>query len=521
LSSLASDLGPAGPNSSDRAGGSLYAGNVTDINRVIVDAAASSHQISRHVYGHFAEHLGRCVYEGIWVGDEATIANTRGIRDDVVAALRGIGVPNLRWPGGCFADTYHWRDGVGPRAERPSIVNVYWGGTTETNHFGTHEFLDLCSRLECEPYICGNVGSGTVEEMTAWLEYLTAPSPSPMADLRRTHGRAEPWSLRYWGVGNENWGCGGNMRAEYYADVYRRFATYCRNFSGAPLYKVACGFHDEWNETVMERAGRFMDGLSVHHYSFPGTWEKKGSATEFSTEEWFTTLYQAAQIGDFLDRTCRIMDRHDPERRVGLVVDEWGTWYDVEPGTNPGFLYQQNTLRDALVAALTLHAFNARAGRVHMANIAQTVNVLQAMVLTDGPRLLRTPTWHVFEMFQVHHDATHLPTQIRSEPYQFGDRKLDQVSGSASRKNDKIHVSLCNLHHADAASVVCELLGAQPLAVRGRVLTGATPNAHNTFAAPDLVGTAPLPDAALQERNIVMTLPPRSVVVLEVDAPAA
>ncbi len=497
----------------------MYAGNVANTNRVTVDATASGPQISRHLYGHFAEHLGRCIYEGIWVGDEAMTPNTRGIRDDVVTALRGIGVPNLRWPGGCFADTYHWRDGVGPRAERPSIVNVHWGGTTETNQFGTHEFLDLCSRLDCEPYICGNVGSGTVEEMAAWLEYLTASSPSPMADLRRAHGRAEPWSVRYWGVGNENWGCGGNMRAEYYADLYRRFATYCRNFSGAPLYKVACGFHDEWNDVVMERAGRFMDGLSVHHYSFPGAWEKKGSATDFSAEEWITTLHEAAKIGDFLDRTCRIMDRHDPEHRVGLIVDEWGAWYDVEPGTNPGFLYQQNTLRDALVAGLTLHAFNARAERVHMANIAQTVNVLQAMVLTDGPRLLRTPTWHVFEMFRVHHDAKRLPAEVRGERYQLGDRELDQVSVSASRKDDKIHLSLCNLHHAAAASVTCELVGAQSAAVRGRILSGATPNAHNTFAAPDQVGTMPFQNATLDERGVSMTLPPCSVVVLEFDAP--
>ena len=487
------------------------------MNRLVVNADLGRQKISRHIYGHFAEHLGRCIYEGLWVGEDSPIPNTRGIRDDVVAALQKLNMPNLRWPGGCFADTYHWKDGIGPRESRPSIVNVHWGGVTETNHFGMHEFMDLCERLECEAYICGNVGSGTVQEMAEWLEYLTMPGQSPMADLRRKNGREEAWPLTYWAVGNENWGCGGNMRAEYYADEYRRFACFCRNFAGGRLYKVACGFEDAWNEVLMREAGQFMDGLSVHYYTVPGQWDGKGSATDFGETAWFVTLAKALGIEGFIRRTETIMDRHDPGKRIGMIMDEWGTWYDVEPGTNPGFLYQQNTMRDALVAGVSLNIFNAHADRVHMANIAQTINVLQAMVLTEGSRMLCTPTYHVFEMYKVHQDATLLPAVMECETCGTDTDKVPQLHASASRDEaGKIHISLCNLDLENAAGLICDLRGTEVAGITGRILTADAMDAHNTFDQPEAVKPEGFEGFMVNGGELTVRVPAKAVVVLEV-----
>lgn len=500
------------------------------MNRLIINADLGEHRISRHIYGHFAEHLGRCIYEGLWVGEHSAITNTRGWRTDIVDALKQLSIPNLRWPGGCFADTYHWRDGIGPREKRPSIVNVHWGGTTENNHCGTHEFLDLCEQLGCESYIAGNVGSGTVQEMAQWLEYLTMPGESPMAALRRSNGREEPWPIRLWGVGNENWGCGGNMRPEYYADLYRQYACYCRHFGGEKLYKVACGFGDAWNEVLMREAGRFMNGLSVHYYTVPGTWQDKGSATEFDEQDWRVTLQKAAGIEPFIKQTAAIMDRYDPQKRVGIVMDEWGTWFNVEPDTNPGFLYQQNTMRDALVAGLSLNIFNNHAERVHIANIAQTVNVLQAMVLTEGEKMLLTPTYHVFEMYKVHQDAMLLPTAVEAEQYiaapesptpvQHGTRAelpaVSQISASASRgESGKMHISLCNLHHDQACDLTVEVRGQEVSSVTGRMLTAPAMNARNTFEEKHTMTPTTFTDVRQTPWGLELTLPPRSVLVLE------
>ncbi len=413
------------------------------------------------MYGHFAEHLGRCVYEGLWVGEDSPIPNVRGVRSDVVAALKRIRIPVLRWPGGCFADEYHWRDGIGPRAGRPTMVNTHWGGVTETNAFGTHEFMDLCGQLGCDPYVCGNVGSGTVREMQEWVEYLTFQGRSPMADLRAAHGRAEPWRLPWFGVGNESWGCGGHMKAEHYADVYRRYQTYVRNFAGNQVRKIACGPNEgdeHWTEVLMREAGRYMWGLSLHMY----TWSQ-GLAASFDEAGWWRVLRRALWMDELVVRHGAIMDRHDPEKKVALVVDEWGTWHHVEPGSNPGFLYQQNTQRDALVAGLTLNVFNAHADRVRMANLAQTVNVLQAVVLTDGPRIVLTPTFHVFELYAVHQGATSLPVVVEGPAIGPEAERIPALHASASRDSaDVVHVSVCNLDPARPAEVAVELHGRKP-----------------------------------------------------------
>jgi alpha-N-arabinofuranosidase len=489
-------------------------------NHLVVRADKPGPAISRHIYGHFAEHLGRCIYDGFWVGPESPIPNLRGIRTDVVEALRGLRIPVLRWPGGCFADEYHWRDGVGPAESRPAMVNTHWGGVIETNRFGTHEFLDLCGQLGCEPYVCGNVGSGTVREMSEWVEYLTLGGKSPMAELRKNNGREGPWPVRFWGVGNENWGCGGNMRPEYYADEFRRYATYCRNYGANKLYKIACGASDfdyGWTEVLMREAGRFMDGLSLHYYVRPGSWEAKGSATQFDEDDWFGLLKKALLLDGMIAKHEKIMDRYDPDRRVGLIVDEWGAWYDVEPGTNPGFLFQQNTLRDALVAGVFLNILNNHSGRVRMANIAQTVNVLQSVVLTDGPKMILTPTYHVFEMFKAHQDATLLPTTLTCAPYRLGKQAVPAVQASASRaESGAVNLSLCNLDPGRALDLVCELRGAKPARAAGRILTAGAVNRCNTFDAPDSVKPAPFDGAAIRDGVLRIALPAKSVVMLEI-----
>ena len=499
------------------------------MNQIIVDADRAVATISRHIYGHFAEHLGRCIYGGFWVGEDSPIPNTRGIRKDIVDALRAVRIPNLRWPGGCFADEYHWMDGIGPRDRRPAMINTHWGGVVENNHFGTHEFMDLCAQLDCEPYICGNVGSGTVQEMQQWVEYLTFDGVSPMADLRRRNGREEPWQVTFWGVGNENWGCGGNMRAEYYADEYRRYQTYVRNFGTNQIYKIACGPRNDdyhWTDVLMQHArtarGTYrMHGLALHYYTPDAPFRLQHSATEFGEPEWIDILKTAARMDELITNHAAIMDRYDPEKRVGLIVDEWGTWFAVEAGTNPRFLYQQNSLRDALVAALTLNIFNHHCERVTMANIAQTVNVLQALILTDpeSDRMVLTPTYHVFDMYQVHHDATMLPLELHCDDYTCGEHTMAGLSASASRDQaGLVHLSLCNVNPNQAADVTCEVRGMTLNAVRGRILRGDYMYAHNTFDAPRQVSPAEFRDAAVVGSQCTLTLPPRSVVVLELDS---
>jgi len=487
---------------------------------MVVNTDIGDTKIDRHIYGHFAEHLGRCIYDGFWVGEDSPIPNTRGIRNDIVEAMRKIRVPNLRWPGGCFADEYHWKDGIGPREKRPKMINTHWGGVTEDNSFGTHEFMDLCEQIGCEPYICGNVGSGTVREMQEWVEYLTFDGVSPMTALRAQNGREAPWKVRFWGVGNENWGCGGSMRPEYYADLYRRYNTYCRNFAGNQLYRIACGpnvadYH--WTEVLMREAGGAMQGLSLHSYVVTNNWRNKGSATEFSRDEWCASMRKALYMEELIVKHATIMDRYDPEKRVALVVDEWGMWHDVEPGTNPGFLYQQNTLRDALVAGATLNIFNRHADRVRIANIAQTINVLQAIVLTEGERMLLTPTYHVFDMYQVHQDATLLALEYDAGKVEQGGGDLPAVSASASRDAEgRVHLSLCNIDPDKAHEVSCRVRGMEAGAVSGRILTSATMNTHNTFEKPEQIRPEPFTGAVLEGGTLTLSLPSKSVVVLEI-----
>ncbi|MGN6641844.1 MAG: alpha-N-arabinofuranosidase [Verrucomicrobiota bacterium] len=491
-------------------------------NTLVIHADQGKEVINRNIYGQFSEHLGRCIYEGIWVGPDSPIPNTRGLRNDVIAALKKLKVPVLRWPGGCFADEYHWKDGIGPREKRPSMINTHWGGVVENNAFGTHEFLDFCELIGAEPYICGNVGSGSVQEMMEWDEYMTSDAQSPMANMRRQNGREQPWKIKYFGVGNESWGCGGNMTPEFYSDQFRRYNTFVKNYDRAnPLYRIACGANGKdtnWTDVVMKNVGRKMNGLSLHYYTVPRVWNKKGSATQFGEEEWYQTLRKALEMEALVTRHSAIMDKYDPEKRVGMMVDEWGAWYDVEPGTNPGFLYQQNTLRDALVAGLTLNIFNEHCDRVKMANIAQMINVLQSMILTDKEKMILTPTFHVFEMYAVHQNATLLPSEVRSADYAFGAEKIASVNASASRDSaGKVHVTFCNLNPNQPAQVACELQGGKARKLSGRVLTAPEMAAHNTFDSPDALQPVAFSAFKTTESGFAVTLPAKSVVVLEIE----
>jgi alpha-N-arabinofuranosidase len=491
-------------------------------NRVIINADVEKGTVSRFIYGHFAEHLGNCIYGGLWVGENSPVPNTRGIRNDVAAALKEIRPSVIRWPGGCFADTYHWMDGIGPREQRPSIVNTTWGGVTEDNGFGTHEFLDFCEMVGAEPYICLNVGSGTVREAANWVEYVTSDAKSPMTDLRKRNSREKPWNVKFWAVGNESWGCGGNMTPEFYCSLFKQFGTFLH---GGDLYRIASGGTDgdtRWTETLMENTRDYrhlIQGYSFHYYTVCHGWDKKTSATRFTEDDWFSTMKNTEVMEERLEAHMRIMDRFDPENKVGLIADEWGNWYDTEPGTNPAFLFQQNTLRDAVTAALYLNIFNNHCRRVKMANLAQTVNVLQSVILTRGAEMVLTPTYYVFKMFKAHQDAALLDTDVRCEDYAHQGNTVPALTVSATKDaQGRIHVSMANLNPDKALEVDCDLRGAdKAVKVKGEILTARTLNAFNDFGKSEEVKPAVFSDFKVSGRMIRIYLPSKSVVMLEAE----
>lgn len=495
--------------------------------KLYVNPNVKKGHINPELQGHFSEHLGRCIYEGIYVGENSDIPNVNGMRKDVVEALKEIQVPVLRWPGGCFADEYHWKDGIGPKEKRKKMINTHWGGVVEDNSFGTHEFMELCRQLGCKTYINGNMGSGTVQEMSEWVEYMTFEGVSPMADLRKANGHEEPWQVDYFGVGNENWGCGGNMRPEFYGDMYRRYQTYVRNYhQDKPIYKIACGanagdYHwtDKVLETTFDHGNGFMNGMSLHYYTLStGNWQKKGSALEFDEADWYRTLKATLKMEELIKGHGAIMDQYDPEKKIGMVIDEWGTWYDVEPGTNPGFLYQQNTMRDALVAGINLNLFHKNCDRVKMANIAQMVNVLQAVILTDGDRMVKTPTWHVFHLYKVHQDAELVESYVETKQVGVEEGvQIPDLSESASvGKDGKLYITLTNASLEEAGEVEAVLAETPVKSVQAQILTGAM-KAHNTFDAPDEVHTASFTQFVIKENKIEFTIPACSVLQLEVE----
>jgi alpha-L-arabinofuranosidase len=497
----------------------LYAQQKTE-NLIVLRGDSAKTKISKDIYGHFAEHLGRCIYDGIWVGEKSTIPNTRGFRNDIIAALKEISIPVLRWPGGCFADTYHWKDGIGPRKDRASIVNVNWGGVTEDNSFGTHEFLDLCEVLSCDAYISGNVGSGTVQEMAEWAEYMTSSAESPMTKLRKQNGREKPWNVKYFGIGNEAWGCGGNMTPEHYSNLCRQYATYL-NYAGPGMTKIASGASDydvNWTDVVMKSVGARVQGVSLHYYTLPGNWQKKGSATNFAQDEWFTVLRKTLLMDTLIKKHVSVMNKYDKKKEISLMVDEWGTWYDVEPGTNPGFLFQQNTLRDALVAAVNLNIFNNHADRVKMANIAQMVNVLQALILTKENQIVLTPTYYVFKMFKVHQDALLIPVSVSCRNYQYNNESIPAVNVSVSKNAlGKVNITLVNLDPTNENPVNIDLGTIKGSSMNGEILTAETINSYNDFGKGERVNIQKFTHFSQRGKILNVKMPSKSVVRIEID----
>ncbi|OMP30172.1 alpha-N-arabinofuranosidase [Mangrovimonas sp. DI 80] len=476
-------------------------------------------QISKHIYGHFAEHLGRCIYDGFYVGEDSSIPNTNGVRNDIIEALKDLKVPNLRWPGGCFADTYHWKDGIGPKEDRPTIVNQWWGGSTEDNSFGTHDFLNLCEALNAEPYLAANVGSGTVQEFAEWLQYVNHDGISPMAKLRRENGREKPWNVRIWGVGNEMWGCGGNMRPEYYADVYRKYATFMTDWTNSnALFRVASGANSEdyhWTEVLMRDIPKnLIDGVALHHYCVLD-WGDKGPDKSFTDAQYFKIMQQAIKMDELITKHTAIMDKYDAEHKIALVVDEWGGWYDGE-AQDKGVLYQQNTMRDAMIAGVTLNIFNNWADRVKVANLAQTVNVLQAVILTEGNKMLLTPTYHVMKMYNVHQDATLMPVSFTSPQYTLNGQSLPAVSISASynAENEK-HISLVNIDPTKEHTISIDVDALKIINVTGTVLTSSDVHDYNSFDNPSKIAPVAFKDFKLKKGKLQITVPALSVVVLE------
>lgn len=479
-------------------------------------------QISKHIYGHFAEHLGRCIYDGIYVGENKNIPNTGGVRNDVIQALKELQIPNLRWPGGCFADAYHWKDGIGPKNQRPHTENMAWGNIREDNSFGTHEFLDMCELLGAEPYLAVNMNSGSVQEAVEWVQYTNHPNgKSFLTDLREENGRKTPWNVKYWGIGNESWDCGGDMKPEHYASLYRQFATAMTSYSNTEkLFRIAVGPGSpdyNWTEVVMRDIPlKRLEGLSIHHYSV-FDWSKKGHSWQFSDEEYFKTMRQAWQMEEMINKNAEIMDKYDPEKKVALIVDEWGGWYEQDPAGD-GILYQQNTIRDAMIAGITLNMFNNHADRVRMANLAQIVNVLQAVILTKGEKMILTPTYHVMEMYKVHQDATLIPVDVTSNDFVFGQDKIKAVSISASKNAEgKIHISLTNIDNLKSQSLEIALNKIKISTVKGRILTSSKVQDYNSFENPEKIKPQLFTEFNLTSQNLKVTLPANSVVVLELD----
>ena len=497
--------------------------------KYVINTTAKKSKISKDIYGHFSEHLGRCIYEGLYVGEDSAIPNTNGMRNDVVKALKDIKIPVLRWPGGCFADEYHWMDGIGPKENRKRMINTHWGGVVEDNSFGTHEFMELCRQLECDAYINGNVGSGTVREMSEWVEYLTFDGVSPMAELRKENGHEESWDVKYFGVGNESWGCGGNMTPEYYGDQYRNYQTYVRDYKpGKRIKKIACGANVddyEWTEGVLKTCFRhslpfqhgFMDGLSLHYYTHPEGWEIKGSATDFDEKVWYKTLNKTLYMETLINRHGAIMDKYDPDKNIAMIIDEWGTWFTCEPGTNPGFLYQQNTMRDALVAGINLNIFNKHSDRVRMANIAQMVNVLQAVILTEGEKMVLTPTYHVFDLYKYHQNATLLDSFIETKQIGLEEEYMvPNLNESVSIDEEgTVHITLSNLSLEEGYTIDTTILDKKVTSLKGEILTNDM-RAMNTFENPETVHVEEFTDMDITETGIQIRIPACSVVHIEV-----
>ncbi len=495
-----------------------------------IDASKTGAKIDRNLFGQFAENLGHGLYEGIWVGPDSPIPNTRGIRNDVVDALRELKVPNVRWPGGCFADEYHWRNGIGPAAQRPATLNSTWGGVVDTNAFGTDEFMDFIQQIGSHPYVSVNVGSGTPREAAEWLEYMTAAAPTELAKERAINGHRDPYQVGFMGIGNESWSCGGDMTVDYYLSQLKIYSHFVRNMNPAQqdknqMLKIAVGpgFPEtEWTEAVMKAWQQHdwawnFDGLSVHWYTIPNGWPPSTPSTGFGIPDYAKTLKSALFMDEFLRKQEAVMDKYDPEKKVALVVDEWGAWHAPLPGTNKDYLVQQNSLRDAILASLNLNIFARHAARVRMANIAQMINVLQAMILTDKEKMVLTPTYYVFKMYVPFQDATFVPVAFDAGTYTQGSITLPRVDALAARDSSgKLWLEITNLDPEKTVDIAAGIAGMTVKSAQGETLTAAAVDSVNTFAKPGAVVPKPV-SAGVKDGKLTLTVEPKSVTVVSLE----
>jgi alpha-L-arabinofuranosidase len=495
-----------------------------------VDVSKAGAKIDRNIFGQFAEHLGHGVYEGIWVGPGSPIPNTRGIRNDVVAALKAIKTPNVRWPGGCFADEYHWRKGIG--SQRLETLNPNWGGVIEPNTFGTHEFMDFLDQIGAEAYLSVNVGSGTPQEAAEWLEYLTTAQPTALAKERAANGHPAPYKIAYLGIGNESWDCGGNMTPDYYLSQLKIYSRFVRNFNPAQqdkqrMLKIAVGpgggepRFTEWTEAVMKAYQNHqwswdIDGLSLHSYTVV-RWPPAFASVGFGEKEYSQILKSTLEMEGLVSKYSAMMDKYDPQKKVALAVDEWGAWYAPLPGSNPGFLVQQNSLRDAILAALNLNIFARRADRVRLANIAQMINVLQAMILTDKEKMVLTPTYYVYKMYVPFQDATFVPVTFNASAYTHGDITLPRVDAIAAKdRAGRLWVEITNVDPNQPVEIEVSLVGVTPKSATGETLTAPKVDSVNSFEASNIVVPKPI-SAKVQGSKLALKLEPKSVTVISVE----
>ena len=510
------------------AGAATAAAPTPDRVTMSIDAGKPGATINRHIFGQFAEHLGFGIYDGIWVGKDSPIPNTRGIRNDVVQALRAIKVPNVRWPGGCFADYYHWRSGIGPK--RAVTLNPDWGGVTEPNTFGTHEFMDFAGQIGAAPFISINLGSGTVQEAADWMEYMTSAQETTLAQERAANGRKEPWQVPILGIGNESWDCGGNMTPEFYVDQMKMHARFARNYhpdqqeGDGRMLRIAVGpgggdaRFTEWTETVMKawqnrKWSWDIEGISLHNYTVLN-WDSKHVSVGFGEKDYAEILRHTLKMDDLIRQHGGIMDRYDPEKKLILAVDEWGGWYAPKPGTNPGFLVQEHTVRDAILAALNINIFARHADRVRIANIAQMINVLQAMIVTDKEKMLLTPTYHVFRMYVPFQDATYVPVNLEAGLWTHGNIALPRVDAIAAKgKDGKLYVSLTNIDPNRPVQIDASLAGFTARSATAETLTGDKVDSVNSFESPNAVAPKPLA-VSTEGGRLRVTLPPKSVSVV-------
>ena len=507
--------------------------------KVTVAANGTGPRIDRNIFGQFAENLGTGIYEGVWVGENSPIPNVRGMRTDVVTALKALKVPSVRWPGGCFADEYHWRDGVGPRAKRAVTVNGSWGNALEKNDFGTDEFFDFIRQIGSNAYISVNMGSGSVKEAADWMAYMTADPRTTAGAERAANGHREPYAVKFLGIGNESWSCGGAYTPDYYVDEMKRYARFVRNLNlkqngtdnpaggsvagSDPMQRIAVGPGGpgtEYTEAVM-RAWKGHDwawnieGLSMHNYTWVA-WPPSYASTGFGEREYATLVKDTLKMEDMIRIHSAVMDKYDPDKKVPLVIDEWGVWLKKLPGSRDGFLHQQNSIRDAIIASINLNMFTRHADRVRMTAIAQMVNVLQAMILTDGPKMVLTPTYHLFKMYVPFQDATRLPISFDAGTYRFGDVVLPRVDAIAARgKDGKLWIALTNVDPNQPARIAARIDGIRARAASGTVLTADRVDAINSYDAPDAVSPRPI-SARVDAGQVSVTLPPKSVTVLSI-----